>query len=360
MLLGRLDAASEAGEAARHWALEVEDPEAIAKGELVLADIALRRGDLSRAEAHFLEAVRVADPERGSDALMHNLCLGLGRIAQARGDYKAARAHFERGLGDAERRGSLHNQATWLSMLGLVCVDEGDYAAAIDHLKRGMAVHPQPMEPISRARFINNLGMAYFRRGDHAVAQLYLEKALALKRPYGEAAVWSLCYTLLDLADVHLAQGDVGAARPLAEEGVAAARACGSRDLVAWGARIMAKLCVAEGDADAAVGWLRTSLEGERAAGGLPGLARTLDVAATTALAMAMPARAARLAGAADGLRAAGHTPRAHDEGVAHGAVLEAARVALGAEAAEQALAAGRALGVDAAVELGLEEAEGA
>lgn len=354
LLLGRLDAAAEAGAAARRWAMEIEDTGAIAKGELVLADIALRRGDLSAAEAHFLAADRVAEPEHRSDALEHNLCLGLGRIAQARGDYAAARAYFARGLLDAEGRGSFHNLSTWSSMLGLVCVEEGDYAAAIEHLKRGMAVHPRPLEPITRARFINNLGMAHFRQGDYAVARLYFEKALALKRPYGEEAVWSLCYTLLDLADLLVALGDLEPARRLAEEGVAAARSCGSGDLSAWGARVMAKLCVAEGDASAAGGWLRSAIEGERAWGGPPGRARTLDVAATAALALAAPALAARLAGAADGLRAVAHTPRAHNEDRAKSAVLDAARAVLGAEAVERELAEGRALAVEEAEALAL------
>jgi predicted ATPase/DNA-binding SARP family transcriptional activator/Flp pilus assembly protein TadD len=358
MLVGHIDQAWEAGKDALYWAKELEDPYAIGKAETVLADVALRRGDLDEAEAHFSAARLILPTESGSRTVEFNLCLGLGRIAQGRGDYAAARAHFVRGLRLSEREGSHVNEASWHSMIGLVCIDEGDYAAAIDHLKRAMSLYPRPMEPINQGRCLNNLGMAHFRQGDYAVARLFFEKAMALKRPYGDRASWSLCYTLVDLADLHIARGDLGAARPLAEEGLAAARTCGSVDLQAWSARVLAKLSVAEGDPVAALPWLRASLEGEQAAGSRPGLARTLDVAATVALAQASPDRALRLAGAADGLREASHTPRAHDEGLAYQVCLEAGSAALGGRGAEDALAEGRALPVGAAIALALVQLE--
>lgn len=354
LLVGHLDEAWEAGEAALHWAMEIEDSAAIGKAEIVLADVALRRGDLAGAEARFLAASRIVTAESGGTAVKYNLWLGLGRIAQGRGDYAAARTYLARGNAISEQEGNQTRRSTWLSMIGLVCIDEGDYPAAIDHLKRALSLYPRPIEPINHARFLNNLGMAYFRQGDYAVAQLFLDKALALKRPYGQSASWSLCYTLVDLADLHVAQGNLEAARPLAEEGLAAARTCGSGDLQAWSARILAKLCVAERDPEAAAPWIRASLEGEQTSGSRPGLARTLDVASTVALARAAPERALHLAGAADGMRAASHTPRACDEDQAYHACLAAGRAALGEAGAERALAAGRALPVDEALALAL------
>lgn len=88
------------------------------------ADIALERGQLDVAEAHW-EAAEAARPSLQTAA-------ALGRISWQRGQFEAADALFVRGL---ERyHGAFHEPVAWVHLQrGLIDLDQGDAAAALVH-----------------------------------------------------------------------------------------------------------------------------------------------------------------------------------------------------------------------------------
>lgn len=88
------------------------------------ADIALERGQLDVAEAHW-EAAEAARPSLQTAA-------ALGRIAWQRGEFEAADALFRQGLD--RYHGAYHEPVAWAHLQrGLIDLDQGDAAAALGH-----------------------------------------------------------------------------------------------------------------------------------------------------------------------------------------------------------------------------------
>ena len=94
-----------------------------------LGATAFERGDMRRAERHFLDALDLArsldSPKAEAGALVN-----LGAVANVRGDYHDALKYYRRGRWAAHRAGNLRFEARALNNLGMVFADLGRWQAA--------------------------------------------------------------------------------------------------------------------------------------------------------------------------------------------------------------------------------------
>lgn len=101
--------------------------------------IALRRGDLDGAEAHFREEfqLKVESWDRAADALV-----GLGWVALKRGNLDRARTMFARGLDDSDKCFYCHDG------LARIALDQGDAEGVVRHALAGLAIAPSKQDLI--------------------------------------------------------------------------------------------------------------------------------------------------------------------------------------------------------------------
>jgi len=153
---------------------------------------------------------------------------------------------------------------------------------------------------------------------------------------------------------VALRRGDLAQAETHLQPALAVQRESGDRRHIATVLHDLGRLALAAGDAVTAAGRLCESLTLRKQLGDRQGLAETLEALATARL--EQPRLAARLLGAAEALRAALGAPVPAIERADLERDLAALRAALGDAEFEAEHAAGRALPVEKAVSLALEQ----
>jgi non-specific serine/threonine protein kinase len=304
--LARLDAELDNLRAALAWGVAAGgDPEAGLRLAGALWRFWGRRGRAGEGRAH-LE--RLLAGGAGAPALRARGLFAAAYLAWRQGDLAAARARGEAALALAEAAGDVPT-ALWARQgLGGTALAAGDPAAAEAVLGAGLVRARAAGQPVAVSWFLYFLGEAARARGDLPRAARRLEAGLARMRARGDA--WSAGLVLLGLARVVAARGDAARAAALQRE-----------SLAAW-----------------------------RALGDAVGAAHALDELAQVALAGGQAPRAARLFGAAAALReraggAAWLLWQADRE-----RALAAVRGALGEAPFAAAWAAGRALGLEAAL----------
>jgi predicted ATPase/class 3 adenylate cyclase len=237
-------------------------------------------------------------------------------------------------------------------------------------------------------------GIARLRRGDPAAARASFEEALTLLRGIGDRSV--ALAVMQSLGAISAQIGDREAARTLREDALAEARRIGDHwilaqgliaiafateadgdDARAWalyeeamrlfpaareggaplGVRLgLARLALRRGDEAHAAGLIRGCLAQAGAQGATAAALDAVEDAARLVLWRGDPLAAARLAGVAAAERERSGTLRPSVLRAGHDAVLAAMRDALGEEAFTAAWTEGRALSLDAAVALALEQ----
>src|SRR5579884_1638011 len=143
--------------------------------ELVEADIALRLGDLERAERLY-ERVRDAAAEPGPAARAE---AGLGRLALLRGDAAEAAQRLEQVL---ERRLPETEATAAASALGRAYAEEGRLAEAADVFRRSLEAARSRDDRLSALRFATLLAEALLDAREPAQAEEALTDAAGLAR----------------------------------------------------------------------------------------------------------------------------------------------------------------------------------
>jgi hypothetical protein len=90
------------------------------------------------------------------------------------------------------------------------------------------------------------LGAFALVRGDRTEARTFLEESVALAREFGDS--WQLEYSLLNLTEVALEDGDLGRAGDLGREGLTRAREIGAEMSTAWGLTLLSITAARRGD----------------------------------------------------------------------------------------------------------------
>ncbi|HXT37422.1 MAG TPA: tetratricopeptide repeat protein, partial [Chloroflexota bacterium] len=271
------------------------------------------RGSLAEGR-HWQERILGQALPSGADGVWARAMAGAGRLAELAGDYPRAASWYENSLGFWRSLGDQQGIADSLLGLGVVRASEGnlDLAEQLFHeslaLNRALTYRPGIIVAL------NNLGGVAFYRGDSARAVILWQESLDLSRRQGDLR--SAARALNNLGEV---------ARNLGQCQTAAAR-------------------------------FREGLTLNWDLGDMAGIALSLEGISATLSALGMPDRAARLRGAVDAARESAGlfiTPR--DRAIYDRDGIEM-RLTLGAARFNACLAEGRAMGLEAAIDLALTE----
>jgi predicted ATPase/class 3 adenylate cyclase len=278
-------------------------------------ELAYYQGDFPAARARHEESLAIKRELQDRSGIAASLN-SLGNVAYEQGDFVSAQALYDESLSIARELGDRWYIANLLNNLGSVALDQGNVAAARALHEECLAIKRELGDRRGIAASLNNLAIAAYDQGDYPAARALAEESLAIKREMGNR--WGIAASLSVLGDAACEQGDLALARALHEEGLAIRRELGDKGRIAY------------------------SLEG---------------LAAIVA-ALGSSLRAARIWGAAAHLRAEVGSPLAPIEQPQYNRRVAAARAAPGDVAVfDRAWQEGRALTLEQAIELALEDA---
>ena len=278
-----------------------------------------------------------------------------GVLAYQQGDYPAARALDEESLAIHRLLGDRRGIAGSLNNLGLVACDQGNFSAARALHQESLAIMRDVVDRKGIANSVNNLGNVAFDQGDFFLSRTLYEESLAIARELGDRE--GIARVLGNLGNVAKHEGDLLSARALHEESLAIKRELGYRQRIASSLNSLADLDLDQGSLASAQALYREALaigrelgERLRIAFSLEGLAAVFDL-------LGRAPRAARIWGAAEQLRTESGSPLPPKDRPVYDRRVAAARAALGDDAAfDRAWQEGRALTLEQAIELALEE----
>jgi predicted ATPase len=289
-------------------------PAVLARATFAAGYSALGQGDFAEAGERFEQSLVLFRQVDGDDGVA--LCLvQLGWLATTRGALDRGAALSEEGLELAGRLGERRTASVALSNLGDVASATGDWSAASERYDEALALRRELGDARIVADSLLKAGRAHALQGDRARAIASLEEGLAIARELGDG--WTTSVALASLGFVALGSGDVVGADELLGEALA------------WS-------------------WKR----GDKRLG-----AECLGGRAAVAALRGRHALGAQLWGAADGLRDTIGASAGPVERVTIEQHLPLVQAALGEEATNGGLVAGRRLDFEQAVARGYEEA---
>ncbi len=301
----------------------------------------LREGSASLERA--LVRCPDAPAEARSDALK-----GVGTLANALGDYRRARGHYEAGLALARETGDPLRVGRLLNNLALTAYRCGEYPEATALFEECLAIFRATGNARLVSLALNNLGTLHSDCGDPERAAPFYEESLAIKREIGDGI--GTATLLYNLGVVAQRRGETERARDLFEEGRALWQEIGDRQGLAVALVRLARADVVRGDPERGAALLAEAITLQRDLGNRPSVCETLEGFVHLASDRGDWERALRLSGAASRLRdALGHVLPPSDA-AEFAANVAPARSALGPDA-ERFVAEGRAMALDRAVE---------
>ena len=271
------------------------------------------RGHLSEGQMH-LERALGREGAQDRTAERAKTLNGAGNVLSRQGNYQEARSLYEQSLAICRELGDRPGVARALGNMGNLSQLEFDYAASESLHQESLTIRRELGDRWGVGVLLGNLGKNAYCIGDYSAATGFQEESLAIFKELGHQ--WGIANGVSNLGDLSLQQGDYAAARALQQESLAIFRDLGDR----WG--------IAE------------ALQGLAAAAGGQGHGE----------------RAARFWGAAEALREANGSPMDPEEREKHTLWMAAARESVGAEAFTAALAEGRAMTMNQAIESALED----
>ena len=354
--LERLEADHDNMRAALFWSLER------AEAELGLR-LAGTLWPFWEAHGHYSEASRWLEEAlekegEGSGAAHAKALEGLGWLTYRRGDTDRAQATLEEGLKlseEARLGGAL--TASFLHMLGWIAEVQSHHERARELLEESLRLSREAGDKLGIAHALRELGATLASLGDAKRSKELYEEGIVLSRELGYAAM--LARALINAGYDLLLEGDYERGAALTEEAAALLRERGYKggsleivlDNLGWAALL-------QGDHQRARTSYKESLALCKDLGNKMVASESLDGLACISAAEGESERAARLFGAAETLNEAGgyqHTPA---EAAWREPYLATAHSRLGEAAWEEALADGRAMGLEEAFEYALSEEE--
>ena len=285
------------------------------------------------------------DQERAAVGL--RLVQALALFWYRHGHATEGRRWLERAIGLAadDAGAPLAQLAHWL---GVLLQQQGELEAALPLLERSLEIWRGLGDRDQEARELNSLGITHHFRGDLGTARSLLEDSIAIARELGSGI--RLAGALTNLGHLEGDAGNFDRATQVLQEALAVDRKHGDMLGVAMDQQSLAGISLRAGRAEEARGLLSAMLDYVARSGDIDLLATTLQLSACIAAELGECPRAARLTGAADGIR------RQAGLGVSQPELLERflgpARAAIAPDAWDAELAAGRALTQEQAVTL--------
>ena len=305
--------------------------------------------NLRAALAWSLEA-RPPSPSDDSE----RAAVGL-RLVQALGPFWYQHGHATEGRRWLERAVELVSDdageplARVAHWLGVLLAQQGESAAALPFLQRSLAIWRGLGDEDQVARELNSLGIIHRYLGDLDTARSLLEDSVAIARKLGGGR---LPTALTNLGQVESAAGNLNRATEMLREALALDRARGDTLGAAIDVQSLATASLRAGRVRDARHLLSPILDYVASCGDAEFLATTMELyaAATADLGDGLPA--ARLAGAAEGIRERARMPIPDLDAGLLERFLAPARAMIAREVWDAQLAAGRALTEEQAITL--------
>jgi len=247
---------------------------------------------------------------------------------------------------------SVGHIAHWL---GAILQQQGHNDMAIPFFERSLAIWRGLGDRDREARELNSLGITHSHLGDPDAARSLLEDSIAIARELGGGV--RLAPALTSLGHVESDVGNIDRATEVLQEALALDRAHGDMWGVAIDQQALAVASLRAGHGRDAHHMLAASIDYVVSSGDTEFLANTLELSAAVTAHLEDSPRAARLAGAAEGVRQRAGLPLPERDAAMLERFLAPARAAITPEAWDGELAAGRALSQQQAAALLMQEA---
>ena len=292
------------------------------------------------------------DGERAATGL--RLVLALAPFWYQHGHAAEGRRWLQRSieLASDDAGAPLGQVAHWL---GVLLQQQGHNDMAVPFFERSLSIWRDLDDRDQMARELNSLGITHNHLGDPGTARTLLEDSIAIARTLGDGA--RLAPALTSLGHVESAAGNLDRATEVLQEALSLDRAHGDLLGVAIDQQALAVTSLHAGRGGEAHHLLSASIDYVVSSGDTEFLANTLELAAGVAGHLAAARRAARLAGAAEGVRQRASLPIPVRDAAILEVFLAPARASMPRQAWDAELAAGRALSQQQAAELLVQEA---
>jgi predicted ATPase/transcriptional regulator with XRE-family HTH domain len=274
--------------------------------------------------------------------------LGAGLLASIQNDYARSVDLYEESLAFYRGLGDKKGSATTLVGLGWVAMEQGDYARATVLFEESLALFQELKEKHGMANALNNLGSVALEQGDYERAVVLRQEAGALYREIGDQH--GIAISLNNLGDMARIQGDHSRAVALLAESLVLFRQVGDQYGTANTLSNLGSAMYNQGDYRQATRYYEECLTLFSALGDGRGIAESLEGMAGAIGAQGQPAAAARLFGAAEGLRATIGVPLTPVNGALYDHMVAFVRTQLDEVACAAAWAAGRAMATEQAI----------
>jgi predicted ATPase/class 3 adenylate cyclase len=241
----------------------------------------------------------------------------LGVLMDQRGDLERAARLFEEALASFRSMGNRAREGACLNSLGVVARSNRDFERAENLLTESVAIRRELQDSSGMSSSLSNLGILYMDLGETQRARELFEETMKLDEERGDE--WGVAVTSLNLGVARLELQEVQPADKMVKSSVQSFVKLGDRDGVAEGFESLAGIAVAQGRL----------------------------------------VRAARLAGAADSLRASLGIPLGEVDRVRLDRWLSEPRKLLGKESFDAAWAEGAAMTTDQVIDYALQDGPG-
>jgi predicted ATPase/ribosome-binding protein aMBF1 (putative translation factor)/Tfp pilus assembly protein PilF len=282
------------------------------------------------------------------------LFLAAAVLALLQNDYSAAQKQFEQSLLLHRTLNDAQGIATTLIGLGTTAQEQGEYTQALALQEEGLLLFRELGDMRGIGNALNNLGVVAYAQKDHNRAQRLHEESLLFRRAIGDTQ--GIAMSLSNLGMVARNRDDFEQAHARYTEGLALARNLGDFHQVANMLTNLGSVEIHKGDYQLAMEYLRESLSLFQKLGERRGIAECLVELAGTVFMKGRALDAVRLYGAAEALRDAVGAPLEPAQLADYERTVAAVRVQLGEPAFTAAWAAGRAMRLDEAIALAMQQ----
>lgn len=345
--LARVEAERENLRESLTFALD-EDKEAALRLACALAEFWAVRGPWSDGR-RLLDSALSA--QAGPDDLRAKACTGAGQLAFLEADYDVARALHGQALSLRNTLGDDAGAAQSLASLGMVAEARGDFDLARELYGQSLSTYQTLGDATGTAEQLTNLGNVSEYQGDYETAQSLHEESLGQRRALGDQQ--GVATSLLNLGYVAAYRGDPRG-REFLDESLKLYRDLGDRYGASRALNLLAIRAWFDGDGERARTLGEEALRMRKEIGDRLGIAVSIESLGGLAAFQGHGVYAARLFGAAERLRdAIGSPVTPSDQALLDWARSDAQKAA-GADAFDAAVARGRELKLEDAIELAL------
>jgi tetratricopeptide (TPR) repeat protein len=330
---------------------ELGDRRGIADSLLNLGHLQWHTGEYGRACPLLEESLAIFQELRDKPMIVRSL-VSMGQMAREQRELRRARALFEESLAISWELGDKIGIGQSLDELGNLARGLGEYEEARVRFEDLLAINRELGEKPLIALSLTRLGGVARDQGEYGEAQALFEESMAIYQELGDRS--DIAWALVHLGDVAADQEEYGTARSLLEESLATFRELDNKYGIAYALNSLGRVAADQGEYRAARALLEESLAIFEELVHKDGIVHDLEALAAVAALQRQSERAARLSGAAEGLREAVGVLLPPADRARHDRFVAAVRTALGEEAFSSAWAEGLAMGLDGATNYAL------